>query len=228
MPLTFTAASSSRIAKPKPKKPSFKRAISSPFACLNQRKPIQRTLSKPEASKQDDEDFFEDRLDDVGLVASLASDFSLRDVVQTMNYIRSHMFDNVPERSGMNSIRIAEVLNFRTSLPPIITNSHVHALIKSPTFVEKEIAELTAAGLLRRIVVPGRGVGRSSLSDALVLVDDWKQSVQAAYNLNQALKGVYSFDSENGHPTYSIRYVYLSSMQEHVDFHAFPGRFQRR
>ena len=197
MPLTFTAASSSRIAKSKPKKPSFKRAISSPFAGLNQRKPIQRTLSKTEVSKQDDEDFFEDRLDDIGLVASLASDLSLRDVVQTMNYIRSHMFDNIPERSGMNSTRIAEVLNFRRSLPPIVTNSHVHALIKSPTLVEKEIAELTAARILRRIVVPGRGVGRSSLSDAMVLVDDWEQSVRAAHNLDEALKGVYYCDSDN-------------------------------
>ena len=203
MPLTFTAASSSRIGKAKPKKPSFKRSTSSPFAGLNRRKPIQRTLSKPEISKQDDEDFFEDRLDDVGLVASLANDLSLRDVVQTMNHIRSHMFDTIPERSGMNSTRIADVLNLRRNLPPIVTNSHVHALIKSPTLVEKEIAELTAAGLLRRIVVPGRGVGQSSLSDALVLVDDWKQSVQAAQNLDQPLKGVYSRDSDNLHRTHS-------------------------
>ncbi|MCJ1387795.1 hypothetical protein MMC18_000638 [Xylographa bjoerkii] len=183
MPLTFTAAHSSRISKARPKKISLKRAASTPFPKLNQRKPIQRSQSKPEIAEDDDDDLFQDHLDDVGLVACLATDLSLRDVVQTMKYIRSHMFDDIPERSGMNSTRTAEVLNFRRLLPPIVTNVHVHALIKSPTLVEREIAELTSAGLLRKIVVPGRGVGRSSISDALVLIEDWERLVKEAKDL---------------------------------------------
>ncbi|MCJ1384832.1 hypothetical protein MMC17_007950 [Xylographa soralifera] len=180
MPFTFTAAHSSRISKPRAKKISLKRAASTPFPKLNQRKPIQRSESKPELVEDDADDLFQDHLDDVGLVACLATDLSLRDVVPAMKYIRSHMFDDIPERSGMNSTRTAEVLNFRRLLPPIVTNVHVHALIKSPTLVEREIAELTSAGLLRKIVVPGRGVGGSSISDALVLVEDWEQLVKAA------------------------------------------------
>ncbi|MCJ1397075.1 hypothetical protein MMC11_000267 [Xylographa trunciseda] len=191
MPFTFTAAHSSRISKSRPKKISLKRAASTSFPKLNQRKPIQRSQSKPEIAENDADDLFQDHLDDVGLVACLASDLSLRDVVQTMKFIRSHMFDGVPERSGMNSTRTAEVLNFRRLLPPIVTNVHVHALIKSPTLVEREIAELTSAGLLRKIVVPGRGVGGSSISDALVLVEDWEQLVQEAEDLGSGLIGKY-------------------------------------
>ncbi|MCJ1431729.1 hypothetical protein MMC27_001084 [Xylographa pallens] len=187
MPFTFTAAHSSRISKPRAKKISLKRAASTPFPKLNQRKPIQRSESKPELVEDDADDLFQDHLDDVGLVACLASDLSLRDVVPAMKYVRSHMFDDIPERSGMNSTRTAEVLNFRRLLPPIVTNVHVHALIKSPTLVEREIAELTSAGLLRKIVVPGRGVGRSSISDALVLVEDWEQLVKAAEDLGSDL-----------------------------------------
>ena len=189
MPFTFTAAHSSRISKPRAKKISLKRAASTPFPKLHQRKPIQRSESKPEPVEDDADDLFQDRLDDVGLVACLATDLSLRDVVPAMQYIRSHMFDDVPERSGMNSTRTAEVLNFRRLLPPIVTNGHVHALIKSPTLVEREIAELTSAGLLRKIAVPGRGVGRSSISDALVLVEDWEQLVRAAKDLGSEIIG---------------------------------------
>jgi len=191
MPFTFTAAPSSRISKNKPKKLSFKQAASSPFPKLNVRKPASRTKAKSKTVEDDDDPLFEDRLDDKGLVAILATDLRLRDVAQTMKYILSHMFDELPERGGMNSTRIAEVLNFRRSLPPIVPNAHVHALIKSPTVVEREIAELTAAGILRRIVVPGRGVGRSSISDALVLVEDWERLVREAKGLDGDLVETY-------------------------------------
>ena len=189
MPFTFTAAPSSRISKSKPKNISLKRAASSPFGSLPQRKPIQRAQSKPEVVETEQDDLFEDRLDDLGLVASLATDLSLRDVVQSMNYIRSHMFDEIPERSGMNSTRISEVLNFRRFLPPIVTNGHVHALIKSPTLVEREIAQLVSAALLRKITIPGRGIGRSSISDALVLVKDWELLIRDTKSLGSDLIG---------------------------------------
>ena len=89
----------------------------------------------------------------------------------------------------MNSTRIAEVLNFRKSLPPIVTNAHVHALMQSPTAAEKEIKELTTAGVIRRVVVPGRGVGGSSISDALVIVEDWISLVEHSPHLEAEQKG---------------------------------------
>ncbi|MCJ1338080.1 hypothetical protein MMC09_003365 [Bachmanniomyces sp. S44760] len=179
MPLTFTAAHSSRITKPRSQKPPLKRSSSLPFKDYVRRKPVGRSRSKPEV-ENDQEDLFEDRLDDVGTVARMTSDLSTRDVVQIIKYIRNHMFDEIPERGGMNSTRIAEVLNFRRSLPPIVTNAHVHALSRSPTTTEREIAELAKAGVLKKMVIPGRGNGSASVGDGLVLIEDWQQMVETA------------------------------------------------
>ena len=172
-----------RVTKPKAKKPSFLRSASSPLAKARN-KPAQRARVKPE----DDDDELEDRLEDLGLVETLATNLLLRDVPQAIQHIREQMFDDIPEKSGMNSTRTAEVLNFRKDLPPIVTNAHVHALINSPTMVEKEIGYLTTSCVLRRIVVPGRGTGASSISDALVAVKDWIISLDAC-NIAEYLKG---------------------------------------
>ena len=142
------------------------------------------------AERDEDDDLYDDHLDDIGTVDTLGKDLSLRDVAQAMQYIRSHMFDDIPDhRSGMNSARITEVLNFRKALPTIITNAHVHALINSPTAVEKEIAQLVSAELLRRVTIPGRGIGAGSVSDCIVLVKDWVTIVQASSSLSSELKG---------------------------------------
>ncbi len=178
MPLNYSAAYSSRITKARTKNSSF--------AGLPRCKPLQRSNSKPEAI-DDEDDLFEDRLDDAGLVVSLATDLSLRDVAQAIQYVHTHMFDELPERGGMNSTRIAEVLNFRKSLPPIVTIAHVHAMIGSPTAVEKEIAELTKAGIIRKLVVPGRGVGSASVLSA----KHWECMVAEASELTDDLKSMH-------------------------------------
>lgn len=190
MPLNFSAARSSRITKkPQHKNPLLKRSSSSPFSSLNQRKPIKRSFSKPETALDDDEDFFGDRLEDVGLVKSLATDLSLRDVAQIIQYVRSHMFDALPESGGFNSVRIAEILNFRKSLPPTATVAHVHAMTTSPTATEREIAELVKGGVVRRTVIPGRGAGGSSIGDGLVLFKDIEGQVKETKGLGASLAG---------------------------------------
>lgn len=174
MSFKSSAAHSSRIKKPS-KPPTFKRSSSgtNPYSSLARRKPLARSASKPE-DINDDEDFFSDRLDDVGLVHALASDLTLRDVPQVMLYIRGKMWAPVPQqRSGMNSTRTAEVLNFRAVLPPVVTVAHVQALLQSATAVEKEIAELVRGGAIRKIVVGGRG----STGEALILVRDLEEMV---------------------------------------------------
>ncbi|CAF9924698.1 MAG: hypothetical protein HETSPECPRED_005663 [Heterodermia speciosa] len=171
MPLNYTAAHSSRISKP-----SLKRSASSPFSLHKQRKPISRASSKPEAFDEA-EDYFGDRLEDRGLVKTLATDLSLRDVAQTIKYIRSHMFDDLPEAGGFNSVRISEILRFRKSLPPTVTVTHVHAFLRSPTATDKEIAELAKAGVVRKIVVPGRGTGSSSIAEGVILYPDFERLV---------------------------------------------------
>ena len=176
-----------RITKSSNKKPAFLRSASSRSKSSPKRKRIQRSKTKGDSVEEDDD--FEDRLEDLGLVETLETELSLRDVPQTMNYIKSHMFDEIPEKSGMNSTRTAEVLNFRRSLPPIVTNSHIHALINSPTVVEKEIGQLAHASVIRRIVIPGRGTGASSISDALAIVKDWVDKLEES-NVSIDLKSL--------------------------------------
>lgn len=191
MPLNFSAAHSSRIAKkPGLKKAVLKRSASSPFAQLNRRKPLQRSHSKPEIPDEEDS-FFGDRLDDVGLVTSLATDLNLRDVAQVIQHVRGRMFESMPVGGGFSSTRIAEILNFRKSLPPTVTVTHVHALISSPTTTEKEISELTRAGAIRKIVIPGRGTGSSSVGEGLVLWKSIEQLVNEAGNIDPSLAGGY-------------------------------------
>jgi hypothetical protein len=182
MSFKFTAAHSSRIKKSS-KAPTLKRnsSSSSPFSSLPRRKPIQRSSTKPD--EDEDEDLFSDRLDDIGLVKALATDLTLRDVAQAIKYIREKMWSPIPERAGMNSTRIAEVLNFRRGLPPVVVVSHVQALLNSPTTVEREIVELIMGGAVRKVVVGGRG----SIGEVLILVEDLDEMVQKS-ELGQELK----------------------------------------
>lgn len=103
------------------------------------------------------------------------------------------MFDSIPEKGSFNSVRIAEILNFRNSLPPTITVTHVHALVQNPTMAEREIAELSRKGVLRKIVVPGRGTGGSSAAEGLVLVEELEEVVKGAIQggLKQHIAGTF-------------------------------------
>ena len=187
MPLNLTAAHSSRVKK---RQPQLGRSASLPFTNRGQRKPIQRSKSNVEAADNDD-NFVEDRLDDIGIVRSLPFDPSLRDVTQTIQHVRSHMFDPMPQNGGFHSTKIAEILNLRKSLPPMVTCSHLHALTPSPTKMEREIAELTRAGIIRRLVTPGRGTGGSSIGESLVVSTDVGSLLKQAPELNQELSGAF-------------------------------------
>lgn len=138
---------------------------------------------KPAAVKDDEGDFFHDHLDSIGLVAALAGDSSLRDVPQAMAYARDHMFSPVPrEAAGMSSTRIAQVLNHRLTLPPVVSIAHVHALLgASPSAVEREIAELEGRGVVRRIRVRARGEG-------LIRTADYEVMIRGAKDLKEGTK----------------------------------------
>ena len=175
-----------KVAKPKDKKPSFLRSSSSSASkpTRNQRQQVKRAVSQIDA----DSDYAE-KLDDIGPVQTLGHSLPSQDILQAITYIKNNMFDEIPaQRSGMNGARIAEVLNFRKNLPPIVTNVHVHALIDAPTQVEREIGRLVTEGSIKRVIVPGRGVGASAISDALVVVSDWVERVEAS-TISSELKG---------------------------------------
>ncbi|XXG93978.1 hypothetical protein Hte_000229 [Hypoxylon texense] len=152
----------------------------------------QRKRSKPD---EDDEDLFDDKLDDYGLVRALGTDLNLRDTSQAVLYIRSHMFSPMPEQAaGMNSTRIAEVLNYRKHMPPIVTISHVQTLLSSPSAVEREIAELARAGFLRKVVVARRG----DIGETVVLSADFEQMVRDSTSLDEKTKdSLITFLKEN-------------------------------
>lgn len=190
MPLNFSASHSSRIKKPSAHKPPlWKRSSSSLLNDIPRRKPVQRSQTVPGKLDQAEveEDVFDERLADVGIVKSLTTDLGLRDVAQALQYVQSHMFDPVPEAGGFNSVRIVELLNFRKSLPPTVTVAHVHAFLSLPTRTEREISELAKAGVVRRLVVPGRGTGGSSIGEGLTLERDVERLVRESGKLDESI-----------------------------------------
>ncbi|KAI4198540.1 MAG: hypothetical protein LQ346_002743 [Caloplaca aetnensis] len=197
MPLSFSAAHSSRVTKRTLKPPRLTRSTSSPFSTFNQRKPVQRSKTNPEKVEQ--EDFFGEKLDDIGLVTTLATDLSLQDVAQITRYANTQMFDSLPGRGGFNSTKIAEILNFRRSLPAFVTTAHVHALSRSPTVTEREIFELMKANVLRKIVIPGRGTGGSAVGEGLVLFKDLEAMLERSDGVDNGMKQKF-LDYLRAHP----------------------------
>lgn len=186
MSLKFTAAHSSRVNKSASKNPLLRRSSSSLFSSHPRKKAASQSSQNISAKSEDCCN--RDRLQDHGLAAALATDLRLRDVAQFLRYIADNMFEDIPERAGMGSIRIAEVLNYRKNLPPVITVAHVHALGQSPTSTEREIAELIQAGIVRKINIPGRGLGTASIGESLVMMDRWVQLVNENEGLSQEVK----------------------------------------
>lgn len=179
------AAKSSRITKSKAPSSLRRSASGSPFSSFQRRKPGKVKSKKLEAAEDDG---FDDHLEDTGLVANIATDVAVRDTAQAIACIPGRMFSPIPEqRSGMNSVRIAELLNFRKTLPPIITVSHIQALLNAPTKVEREIVELVTNNIIRKIVVPGRG----TMGEAIVLVEDLEKMVTASGGLTEDVRSEY-------------------------------------
>ncbi|KAJ9645181.1 hypothetical protein H2199_003186 [Coniosporium tulheliwenetii] len=184
MPLQITAAHSSRVTK------SASRSSSSPFSSNPRRKPSQT----PRRKSDDGAGQFQERLEDAGLITTLAGPDTPRSVLPLITYIRDRMFSEVPERSsGMNSTRTAEVLNYRLNLPPVVTVAHVHSFTNSPTSTDREIADLIRSGKLRKLVIPGRTAGRDrdAVGECLVLFSDWERLVRSHPDLSDSLKEKY-------------------------------------
>ncbi|KAG8623502.1 hypothetical protein KVT40_008478 [Elsinoe batatas] len=177
--MSFSATGARRPLQSKPKQNPFLKRSSSSFSNHARTKPSAAEPVAKKAKTQHDSD--DEALHHGGIITSLAQPGIPQDVVSLMNHIRSTMFDPVPERSsGMNSTRIAEVLNFQRDLAPIVSIAHIHALSSSPTTTDREIAKLTHAGTIRRITIPGRGTGGSPVGDGLVLTSDWTSLVRSS------------------------------------------------
>ncbi|RYP43515.1 hypothetical protein DL770_011598 [Monosporascus sp. CRB-9-2] len=188
MSLRAILGGSSRVRKSKGSGSAKRSSPSSSQPSAPTRRKSSTARGKQPAGGEDGEDFFEDKLDDIGLVTALATDLNLRDTAQAIHYIRAHMFSPMPqEAAGMNSTRIAEVLNYRKRLPPIVTVSHIQTLLSSPSAVEREIAELARSGFLRRIVVAKRG----DIGETLILAADFERLVRASPRLDESTKDAF-------------------------------------
>lgn len=207
MPLHVTP---SRVRKPAKNANSLKRA--SPFASHGRQKPVSRSkLSESSRIKiqQDDENLSTahivdnggayasgEHLPDMGPSSFISDTAPVEgDVIRAIRYIKQSMFCELPPRIGMNSMRIAELLNYRRSLPPIASTAHIHTLINAPTKVEKEIVQLIKSGHLRRLTLIGRGNNAASLGDYLVISEDWKQMIRDSTTLSDGLKGLRPLNS---------------------------------
>lgn len=172
---------------PKAPNPLLRRKSSSPFTTAQRTKPGLRrgsTLTEKELEHN--------RLEDIGIIPRLATT-SKQDVVSMIQHILDHAFEPIPERAaGLNSKQIAETLQFRARLPPVVSIAHLHALSASPTETERELARLVAAGKVRKVTIPGRGKGGTAIGEGVVLVEHWKARIlQEDVTLDDELKQKY-------------------------------------
>jgi hypothetical protein len=157
-----------------------RKSSQSPFSSAQRVKPGSRKIEK------------EERLEDTGLVPSLAPRKVQQDVMSLIRYIQSHTFEDVPDRAaGMNSERISEILRFRKALPPVVSIAHLLALSRSPTDTERELAREVAMGNIRKVTIPGRGKGGSAVGEGVVVVEDWKERVREEAALDETLQDKY-------------------------------------
>ncbi|KAJ5600037.1 hypothetical protein N7450_001104, partial [Penicillium hetheringtonii] len=185
MPLRLTSAPVSGVKK---RKTAARKPQASPFAAHARRKPNSAAASGVKLAAEEGQLLDDDPLPDLGASHYISESAPVENVIQAIEYIGTKMFDELPARAGMNSTRIAEVLNLRRSLPPLASVAHVHMLINAPTQVEREIVELVKEGRVRRLIVPGRGNDAAGLGDCLVLADDWVKLVRESSALDDEIK----------------------------------------
>lgn len=158
----------------------LRRSTSSPIS------PNKRTKSAPK-----DEDTAQP-LDDTGRTPSLAPLGVAQDSRTLIRHVHTQMWADIPDRAaGMGSERISEILRFRRALPKIVSAVHLHALSVSTTESERELARLVAMGQVRKVVVPGRGKGGAAVGEGVILVAEWKKSVNQCGQLSDELKAKY-------------------------------------
>ncbi|KAI0136544.1 serine-threonine protein kinase 19-domain-containing protein [Xylariales sp. AK1849] len=186
MSLRSILGGSSRVRKSTAKRPSPSKAVSSsPRGTKSKSGSTLRNRPRSNYDAEDEDYLGDDKLDDIGLVRALATDLNLRDTAQAIQYLRSHMFSSIPDQAaGMNSTRIAEVLNYRKRLPPIVTISHIQTLLSSSSAVEREVAELARSGFVRKIEVARRG----EIGETVILAMDLEKMIDESPHLSESTK----------------------------------------
>ncbi|GIZ49669.1 hypothetical protein CKM354_001269700 [Cercospora kikuchii] len=153
---------------PKLPNPLLKRKSSSPFTSAQRTKPGLRKNSTVSDAE---------RLEDVGIIPRLPT-VARQDATSLIRHALNNAFEDIPERAaGMNSQQIADTLQARARMPPIVSIAHLHALSTSTTATERELARLVAEGKVRKVTIPGRGKGGTAVGEGVVLVEDWVERI---------------------------------------------------
>jgi len=181
MPALFlTGAHSSRVRKPTPLRAAQRSSTPSSFSRTTSTTSRHKSLAKAVDLAGGDDDDGDSRLDSTGKVLPATTIGHASSALEATDRAPRDMFCEMPERAGMNSTRVAEVLNFRRALPPVVSLAHLHALGgASATQTEREVAALIQSGRLRKMRISGRGTDLGGLSEVLI----------ATRALEAALKG---------------------------------------
>lgn len=185
---------SSRVRKPSRPSPARQNATATPRASPSP-SPLKGGKKAAPKRKRDadaEADEFQEKLADVGMAKMLEEELTLRDVVQAMRYIRGKMLTAVPP-TGFKSTRTAELLNYRLSMPPIVTIGHLNAILASPSKVEREVVELSRSGVLRKVRVERRG----GMGEAVVESTDLEAMIRNAAMSDASKDEFLQFLSEN-------------------------------
>ncbi|THX51334.1 hypothetical protein D6D06_07434 [Aureobasidium pullulans] len=205
--MSFSATGVPKPLQSRPKKSPIQllRSASSPFGNHPRRKAATTTPQAGVKRSQSEISSTDQPLDSTGIVTTLPPSEAPQDVVSLIRYIQQHTWTDIPDRAaGMNSTRIAEVLNFRKNMPPIVSIAHLHAVSASTTTTERELAKLVHSGIVKRLNIPGRGKGGFAIGEGVILVEDWINTIQQNQALSQPLKEKYAKVLEENTSSYTV------------------------
>lgn len=138
---------------------------------------MQRAKTIAEALDNDEEEDDPD-LAGPGKTVNVIQITDVRDILSAIKHTRSTMFDAVPERAGMNSVRTAEVLNLQRNLPAVVTLAHIHALRSASSRTERDIEQQLLNNKVRRLKLVGRGNDISGLNELLIPTEEYEKSLR--------------------------------------------------
>ncbi|KAG9674088.1 hypothetical protein KCU99_g3778, partial [Aureobasidium melanogenum] len=205
--MSFSATGVPKPLQSRPKKSPIQllRSASSPFGNHPRRKAATTPQAGVKRSQSEANTTTEQPLDNSGIVTTLPPPKVPQDVVSLIRYIQGHTWTDIPERAaGMNSTRIAEVLNFRKNMPPIVSIAHLHAVSASTTATERQLATLIHSGTVKKINIPGRGKGGFAIGEGVILIEDWINTIQQHPALSQELKEKYAKVLEENTSSYTV------------------------
>ena len=205
--MSFSATGVPKPLQSRPKKSPIQllRSASSPFGNHPRRKPATTPQAGLKRSQSEISTNTDQPLDNTGIVTTLPPSKVPQDVVSLIRYIQQHTWTDIPERAaGMNSTRIAEVLNFRKNMPPIVSIAHLHAVSTSTTATERQLATLIHSGIVKKMNIPGRGKGGFAIGEGVIIVEDWINIIQQHPALSQELKEKYAKVLEENTSSYTV------------------------